>query len=106
MVAKGVKRATASTRTCREWEVQTETTEEENPEKVGWVFKLCGVRYGGEGSACKGASLGLKQGLTGWRDRCLEFIVHSSVDGDVHSAQLGLGAPVLRRRLLGIAGEG
>ena len=41
MVAKGVKRATASTRTCREWEVQTETTEEENPEKVGWVFK-CG----------------------------------------------------------------
>ena len=82
MVAKGVKRATASTRTCREWEVQTETTEEENPEKVGWVFKLCGVRYGGEGSACKGASLGLKQGLTGWRDRCLEFIVHSSVDGD------------------------
>ena len=57
--------------------MQTETTEEENPKKVGWVFKLCGVRYGGEGSACKGASLGLKQGLTGWRGRCLEFIFFS-----------------------------
>ena len=37
--------------------MQTETTEKENPEKVGWVFNLCGVEDGGEGSACKGASL-------------------------------------------------
>ena len=35
-------------------EVQTKTTEKENPEEVGWIFELCGVRYGGEGSACKG----------------------------------------------------
>ena len=71
MVAKGVKRATAPTKTCGEWEVQTKTTEKENPEEVGWIFELCGVRYGGEGSACKGASLGVKQtwlagGITAW----------------------------------------
>ena len=68
---RGFKRATAPTTTCREW-----------PEQVGWVLELCGVRYGGEGSACKGASLGVKQGLAGWRDHGLEFIGHSSVDGD------------------------
>ena len=33
--------------------------EKENPAKVGSVFKLCGLRCGGEGSACKAASLGL-----------------------------------------------
>ena len=80
MVAKGVKRATAPTKTCGEWEVQTNTTEKENPEEVGWIFELCGVRYGGEGSACKGASLGVKQGLAGWRDHGLELIGHGCVD--------------------------
>ena len=63
MVAKGVKRATAPTRTCREWEVQTETMEEEeeeeDPEEVGRVLELGRVGYSGEGSACEGASLGL-----------------------------------------------
>jgi len=49
VVGKGVKRATAPTKTCGEWEVQTKTTEKENPEEVGWIFELCGVRYGGEG---------------------------------------------------------
>ena len=62
--------------------MQTKTTEKENPEEVGQVFKLCGVRYGGEGSACKRASLGVKQCLAGWRDHGLEFIGHSCVDGD------------------------
>ena len=39
MVAKGVERATAPTRTCREREVQTEMTEEEeDPEEVGRIF--------------------------------------------------------------------
>ena len=59
MVAEGVKRATAPTRTCGEWEVQTETTEEEDPEKVGRVLELGRVGYSGESSACEGASLGL-----------------------------------------------
>ena len=39
--------------------MQTKTTEMENPEEVGWVFEPCGVRDGGEGSACNGASLGV-----------------------------------------------
>ena len=60
--------------------MQTKTTEKENPEEVGWIFELCGVRYGGEGSACKGASLGVKQGLAGWRDHGLELIGHGRVD--------------------------
>ena len=62
MVAKGVNKATAPTRTCREWEVQTHTTEKDGKGEsckggIGiqtlW-FKVCG-----EGSACKAASLGL-----------------------------------------------
>ena len=61
--------------------VQTKATEKKNLEKVGWVFKFCGVRYGGDGSACKGASLGLKQGLAGWRDHGLDVIGHRSVRG-------------------------
>ena len=100
MVAKEVKRATAPTKTCGEREVQTKTTEKENPEEVGWIFELCGVRYGGEGSACKGASLGVKQGLAGWRDHGLELIGHGRVDPGWLLAVASLGFWV--RFLLGL----
>ena len=33
VVGKGVRRATAPTRTCKEWELQTETTEKKDPKK-------------------------------------------------------------------------
>ena len=88
MVAKRVKRATAPTRTCCEWEVQTETTEEEDPKKMGRVLKLCRVRNGGEGTAGEGASLGLEQGLAGWGDGGLEFIVVGCVERTRPHSQL------------------
>lgn len=59
MVGEVVKRATVPTKTCREWEAQTKTTEMENPVEVGWLFAPCGVRDGGEGSACNEASFGV-----------------------------------------------
>ena len=34
--------------------MQTETTEEEDPKKVGRVLKLCKIRYGGEGAGGEG----------------------------------------------------
>ena len=33
VVGKGVRRATGPTQTCKEWELQTETTEKEDPKK-------------------------------------------------------------------------
>ena len=51
-------------------------------EKMGRVLELCRIRNGGEGTAGEGASLGLEQGLAGWGDGGLEFIVVGCVDGD------------------------
>ena len=62
--------------------MQTETTEEEDPKKMGRVLKPCRIRNGGEGTAGEGASLGLEQGLAGWEDGGLELIVVGCVNGD------------------------
>ena len=49
---------------------------------MGRVLKLCRIGNGGEGTAGEGASLGLEQGLAGWGDGGLEFIVVGRVNGD------------------------
>ena len=62
-------------------EVQTEAMEEEK--KMGRALELFRIKNGGEGTDGEGASLGLEQGLAGWRDGGLEFIVIGRVNGDM-----------------------
>ena len=73
MVAQGVESATAPAGSCKQWKGQSKSTEEKDPEKVGRVCEVVGVRDGCEGSARKRAGLGGDECLPGWWDGVEKF---------------------------------